>query len=67
MLSLMSIGGCASKLVPRAPSSAASVQCEDGTGNHCWSVTPAYVKEHALLFDEVIRLRAALKMCQEKP
>jgi hypothetical protein len=31
------------------------------------SVSKAFLKEHADLFDEAIRLKAALKVCQEKP
>jgi hypothetical protein len=30
-------------------------------------VSKAFVKEHAELFDEDIKLRAALKLCNEKP
>jgi hypothetical protein len=32
----------------------------------CWSVTPAYIKEHAMLLDRLIRAKAALTICQEK-
>jgi len=28
-------------------------------------VTPAYVKEHAVLFDQLTRAKAALKFCQQ--
>jgi hypothetical protein len=44
------------------PADAATVQCRQ----ECVSVSRAFVKEHANLFDEVIRLRAALKLCQER-
>ena len=63
---LLSTASCSSKPVPKAAFSDASVQCDATVRKDCWSVTPAYVKEHAILFDEAIRLKAALKVCQEK-
>jgi len=63
--SLLSIGGCFSKPVPKAAFSDASVSCDQKVRKDCWSVTPAYVKEHANLFDELIRTKAALKMCRQ--
>ena len=64
MLSWMSIASCASvpdyKLAPRT---GATVQCQ----TDCVSVSRTFLKEHADLFDEVIRARASLKMCQERP
>ena len=62
MLSLSSCGILNSKPAPSVPASDASVQCRQD----CVSVTKAFVKEHANLYDEAIRLRASLKMCQEK-
>lgn len=66
MCSLVSIVGCSSKLAPRTAFSDASVSCDQKVRKDCWSVTPAYVKEHALLLDRLIRATAALKICQEK-
>lgn len=66
MCSLVSIGGCFNKPVPKAAYSDASVACDQAVRKDCWSVTPAYVKEHANLFDELIRTKAALKVCTEK-
>jgi hypothetical protein len=63
---LLNIVACSSKPVPKAAFSDASVQCDTLKRTDCWSVTPAYVKEHANLFDELIRTKAALKLCQEK-
>ena len=45
------------------PASDATVQCK----TDCWSVSKAFVKEHAVLFNEVVKLRAALEACREKP
>lgn len=39
----------------------ASVVCTQD----CVPVTKGFVKEHAALFNELIRTKAALKMCQE--
>lgn len=39
----------------------ATLQCQKA----CVSVSKGFVKEHAELFDELIRTRAALKMCHE--
>jgi hypothetical protein len=52
---------CASK-VPNVPASDATVQCH----TDCVQVSKAFLKEHADLFDEVIRTKSALKLCQEK-
>jgi hypothetical protein len=41
----------------------ATMQCK----TDCASVSIEYTKEHARLFARVIRLKAALKICQEKP
>ena len=62
MCCLTLTASCANKLNPSMPPSAASVQCM----TDCVAVTKTYVKEHAELFAEVIRLRAAVKFCHEK-
>ena len=61
MLSLVTIVSCTTKPVPSVPASDATVQCE----KDCWSVSKAFVKEHANLFNEVIKLRAALEECRK--
>jgi hypothetical protein len=61
MLCSMSIASCTHKLAPSVPASDATVQCV----TDCWSVSKSYVKEHANLFNEVIKLRAALAACRE--
>lgn len=60
-LSWISIASCGSKVSP-VPRSAATVQC----GTDCVPVSKAFLKEHADLYDEVIRLRAAVKFQREK-
>ena len=65
LLAILSFNGCgilSSKPVPSVPASDATVQCQ----KDCVSVSKAFIKEHGNLFDEAIRLRASLKMCQEK-
>lgn len=62
MLSLLSIVSCASKPDPNLVIGEATVQCKA----NCVSVSRGFVKEHADLFDELVRTKAALKMCQEK-
>lgn len=62
MLSLASCGLFGSKQAPSVPANAATVQCHVD----CVPVSKAFIKEHADLYDEVIRLRAALKLQQEK-
>ena len=59
---LLSIASCSTKLDPNLVIGDASVNCERG----CVTVTKGFIKEHANLFDELIRTKAALKMCQEK-
>ena len=62
MLLWWSIGAC-----DKRP---ASVLIGDATAQctvDCVSVSKGFLKEHANLFDEVIRLRADKKLCQEKP
>ena len=59
---LLSTVSCSTKLDPNLVIGEASVQCS----SDCVSVTKGFVKEHANLFDELIRTKAALKMCQEK-
>ena len=41
----------------------ASVNCQ----HECVAVTQQFVLEHAVLFEQVIRLKAALKACQGHP
>ena len=60
---LMSTASCTNKLAPNPVTpSDATVQCTVD----CWSVSKAFVKEHANLFNEVIKLRAALEECRKK-
>ena len=59
----LSIVGCPSKPVPKPdPPSGATTQCLID----CASVSKSFLREHGQLFDENIRLKAALKLCQEK-
>lgn len=59
----MLTASCVSKPDPKPdPPSGATVACT----TDCFSVSTAFIREHAQLFDEVVRLRAALKLCQEK-
>lgn len=62
MLCLMSSVSCVSKPARSAAPSAATTRCQVD----CVIVSRAFVKEHADLFDEVIRCRAALKLAHEK-
>ena len=62
MLSLVTTASCTRKVVPSVPANDATVQCTVD----CWSVSKAFVKEHAALFNEVIRLREALDTCNKK-
>jgi len=62
----LSIAGCAKKAPPNAIDYSRSVQCRPTLERPCASVTPGFIDEHAALFDEVIRLRAALTACQKK-
>ena len=62
MLSLASCGHFASKPAPSVPANEATVQCR----TDCVPVSKAFIKEHADLYDEVIRLRAAMKLQLEK-
>jgi hypothetical protein len=41
------------------------VQCDAKVRTDCYSVTPAFVVEHATIFDELIRTKAKLKFCQQ--
>lgn len=60
---MLSTAACAEKSAPRIDPGGATVQCKQD----CISVNKAFVVEHAYLFDELIRTKAALKVCQEKP
>lgn len=63
MLSLLSIETSCSKPALNVPASDATTRC---TVN-CVSVSKAFIKEHANLFDELIRTKAALEDCRKKP
>jgi hypothetical protein len=52
---------CASK-VPKVPASNAEAGCKVD----CVPVTKAFLKEHAELYDQLIRVKTNLKNCQEK-
>ena len=56
-LLLLSCVSCQGKLDRRIPLDAATVQCQ----TDCVSVSKAFLKEHADLFDELIRTKAALE------
>ena len=58
----LSIASCVSRPDPNLSIGASTVACTVD----CVPVSKAFVKEHAELFDEVIRLRAALKLAHEK-
>ena len=62
MSCLLATVSCAGNTFPNVPASAASVNCH----GDCVLVTKALVKEHAELFEEVIRLRAALAICEKR-
>lgn len=62
MSCLLGTVSCAGNRVPSVPASAASVRCQ----TECVSVTKALVKEHAELFEENIRLHAALAICEHR-
>ena len=62
MLCLPSIVSCSPKLDPNLVIGEATLQCKVD----CVSVSRGFVKEHATLFDELIRTKAALKVCREK-
>ena len=66
LCSLLSTGISCAKPVPKAAFDDASVDCDQAKRKDCWSVTPAYIKEHAVLYDKLIRTTSALKQCQEK-
>lgn len=62
MCSLVSTGGCAQRVDPRFDPGNSSVQCS----TDCVAVTKGFLLEHAALFEELIRTKAALKLCVEK-
>jgi hypothetical protein len=62
MLCLGSMSACAGKPAPSVPASAATVQCKVD----CVSVSKAFIKQHAELYEEAIKMRAALKFCEDK-
>jgi hypothetical protein len=61
MLSSVSWIGCAATL-PNVPADAATTQCQ----TDCVQVSKAFVKKAANIYDELIRMKAALKICQER-
>ena len=61
MLCLLSIVSCSAKLDPNLVIGESSLMCD----LDCVVVTKGFIKEHANLFDELIRTKASLKMCQE--
>ena len=61
MCCLLSSANCAPKSDLRTPLSPATTQCTV----ECVPVSKAFIKEHAELFDEVIRLRAALQRAHD--
>ena len=62
MLCWGSIVSCAESKGREVPASAATLQCQVD----CVSVSKALVKEHYDLFDENIRLKAALAICERR-
>jgi hypothetical protein len=61
MLCSASMSSCTEKLDPKIGVSGATTRCV----TDCVSVNKEFVKQHFVLFDETIRLRAALKLCTE--
>ena len=61
---LSTVLSCSSK-APKAAFSDASVKCDPKVRTDCWSVTPAYVKEHTNILDALIRAKAALEFCRQ--
>lgn len=62
-LCLLSFVSCTKKPGLSVPASNATAQCK----TECVSVSKAFVKEHANLFDELIRTKAALEEARKKP
>lgn len=62
LILLLSVTSCQSKPAQSIPASDATVQCQ----KDCIAVSKAFVKEHANLFNEVIRTKAALEDCRKK-
>ena len=63
---LLSIVSCSTKLDPNLVIGESSVMCVPSQTTKCVYVSKGFLKEHAKLFDELIRTKSALKMCQEK-
>ena len=69
LLLILSFSGFVSCRTPSAPSTVeveASVNCR-GPADKCIAVTRAFLDEHLRLFEQNIRLRQALKICQDQP
>jgi hypothetical protein len=62
-LFIMSLGGCPAPEV-KTVEVQASIQCKEG--DRCFSVTKEFLLEHGRLFDENIRMKAALKICNDR-
>jgi len=62
MLCLLSSASCRPTSALKSIEVPASVNCH---GSACIAVTRAFVDEHAAILVENIRLKAALKACQE--
>lgn len=62
MLCSATIVSCSWNKVPNVPASAATVHC----AADCVAVSKAFVKEHADLFDQLIRAKAALAICENR-
>ena len=63
MLCLFSTVSCHKAPAPSTLEVSASANCNQD----CVAVTKQFVLEHALLFDQNIKLKAALKACQGQP
>ena len=57
---------CRTTPAPNTVEVEASANCHL-PGDQCIAVTRAFVMEHAILFEQTIRLKAALKVCQQSP
>lgn len=63
ILFTLSIGACQPVEV-KTVEVPATIQCKEG--DRCFSVTKEFLLEHGRLFDENIRLKSALNICQNK-
>ena len=65
IFSISSIVSCRTPSAPNPVEVDASVNCRR-PADKCIAVSRAFVDEHARLFDQVIRLKAALKICEKR-